>query len=71
MDIWGLSSRHGHFTPRNETPVPIEQGGWVPKPVSTCQRIENLLPLRGVEPRAVQPVAYRLRHSGSRTVITT
>jgi hypothetical protein len=45
MDIWGLSWRHGHFTPGNETPVPIEQeAGGAKAGADVSENIKSVAP---------------------------
>jgi hypothetical protein len=53
-----LASCASRFNPREGAPVSIEQNAvWGPEKVGTLRRKDIVLPLPGLEPRTVQPVA--------------
>jgi hypothetical protein len=64
MEVGGQHHAPATLAPENDTAsiVHVQEVGWTPGLVWTGS--ENLLPLSGIDPCTVQPVAslYRLRH---------
>jgi hypothetical protein len=55
-----VTSRPGHFTPRERNTVPIvDEAGWAPGPGLTVMEKRKSLALTGFKPRSSQPVHSR------------
>jgi hypothetical protein len=48
MSVWGSAPRPGRFTPGKDLVPIVQESGWAPEPVWTCE--QNLAPTPGFDP---------------------